>query len=194
MQGFERKVAYFTLRFDAETERSVIDLWIALAEEGIELVGLTGHRPHITVSAYETEDAESYVPMLEEFARNTARFPVRFGSLGVFSAKGVVFLAPVMTNALHAFHGSLLAYLGGSGRPAVRHQELLPDRWIPHCTLADGADPGTVAQIVTFCARRWRPIEGWIEGIGILVPPDTTDLYDVSFARKAALNEARGSL
>jgi hypothetical protein len=104
MQGCERKAAYFTLRFDAETERSVIDLWIDLAEEGIELVGLSGHRPHITASAYETED------------------------------------------------------------------------------------------VVTFCARRWQPIQGWIEGIGILVPPDTTDLYDVSFARKAALNEAWGSL
>lgn len=186
MPGFERHGAYFTLRFDAQTERSVIDLWIALAEEGIELVGLTGHRPHITVSAYETEDVDSYFLPLAEFARHTARFPVRFEALGAFPAHGVVFLAPVVTDALRSVHRSLLAHLGGSGRPAVRHEELLPARWMPHCTLADGADPGTMAHLVTCCARQWQPIEGWIEGVGILTPPDTTDLYGVTFGTDAA--------
>ena len=190
MQGFERRAAYFTLRFDAKTERSVIDLWIALAEEGIELVGLTGHRPHVTVSAYETDEVESYFPLLDEFARTTAKFPVTFGALGVFPANGVVYLAPVVTDALCAVHRSLLAHFDGPGQPPVRHEALLPDRWMPHCTLADGADPGTVAQIVTFCARKWQPIEGWVEGIGVRVPPDTMDVYDVSFADRAARNEA----
>jgi hypothetical protein len=182
MQGFERKAAYFTLRFDAETERAVINLWLALAEEGIELVGLSGHRPHITVTAYETEEVESYFPLLEKFGRHTARFPVRFGSLGIFPANGVVFLAPVMTDELRAVHRSLPAKLGSSDRTSVLHHELLPDRWTPHCTLVAGADPGTVAQIITYCTRRWQPIEGWVEGFGILTPPDTTDMYDVSFA------------
>jgi 2'-5' RNA ligase len=190
MQGFERKVAYFTLRFDAETERSIIDLWIVLAEEGIEPVGLTGHRPHITVSAHETDYVESYFPMIDKFARKTAKFPITFGAIGVFPASGVVFLAPVVTDALRAVHRSLLAHLGGPGRPPVLHAALLPDRWVPHCTLADGADPGAVAQIVTFCARKWQPVEGWVEGIGIRVPPDTTDVYDVSFADGIARNEA----
>jgi hypothetical protein len=49
-------------------------------------------------------------------------------------------------------------------------------------TRSCGADPGTVAQIVAFFTRTWQPIEGWIEGIGIRVPPDTIDMYDVSFA------------
>ena len=99
MQGIEPKIAYFTLRFDARTERSVIDLWIAMAEEGIELVGLSGHRPHITVSAYETDDVESYIPQLAWIAE-TARFPLRFEAIGVFPHNGVVFpristLAPI---------------------------------------------------------------------------------------------------
>ena len=186
MQGFERKVAYFTLRFDAHMERRIIDLWIALADEGIELVGLTGHRPHITVSAYETDEVESYIALLDAFARETARFPVRFGAIGVFPVNGVVFLAPVVTDALHAVHRSLLTRLGGQGRPAVHHEALLPDRWTPHCTLADGADPGTVAQIVTYCSRAWQPIEGWVEGIGVLVPPERTDLYDAPFGNEIA--------
>ena len=190
MQGTEPKTAYFTLRFDIATERSIVDLWIALAEEGIELTGLSGHRPHITVSAYETDRVESYFPLLDEFALKNAKFPLTFGAVGIFPANGVVFLAPVVTDALHAVHRSLVAQLGGPGRPPVRHAALLPDRWIPHCTLADGADPGTVAQIVTYCARRWQTIEGWVEGIGIRVPPDTTDVYDVSFTDRAVQKEA----
>src|SRR5947209_13465929 len=162
MQGFERKAAYFTLRFDAETERAVIDLWLALADEGIELVGLTGHRPHITVSAYETEEVELYVPLLEDFGSHTTRFPVRFGSVGVFPDNGVVFLAPAVSDALRAVHRSLLAQFDGPGWPPVLHEELLPNRWVPHCILGAGADPGTVAQIVSYYTRRWRYIEGWI--------------------------------
>jgi hypothetical protein len=186
MQGTEPKTAYFTLRFDAATERSIVDLWIALAEEGIELVGLSGHRPHITVSAYETNGVESYFPLLEEFGQKTTTFPLTFGAVGIFPANGVVFLAPIVTDALRTTHRSLLVQLGGPGRPPLRHAALLPERWIPHCTLAAGADPGTVAQIVTYYARRWQTIEGWVEGIGIRVPPDTTDVYDVSFANRAA--------
>ncbi len=182
MQGTEPKTAYFTLRFDAPTERSIIDLWIALAEEGVELVGLSGHRPHITVSAYETDDVESYIPLLAEFAETAARFPLRFEAIGVFPTNGVIFLAPTVTHALRATHRTLLAHLTGPGRPPVRHEQLLPDRWIPHCTLAAGADPGTVAQVITFLTRAWQPVAGWVEGIGIRVPPDTTDVYDVSFA------------
>jgi 2'-5' RNA ligase len=190
MQGTEPETAYFTLRFDAATERSIIDLWIALAEEGVELVGLSGHRPHITVSAYETDHVESYFPLLSQFAEATTRFPLRFDALGVFPANGVVYLAPIVTDELRDIHHSLLAQLSGAGRPPVRHEALLPDSWIPHCTLAAGADPGTVAQIVTFLTRTWQPIHGWIEGIGVRVPPDTTDAYGVSFANYAVRKEA----
>jgi hypothetical protein len=104
--------------------------------------------------------------------------------VGVFPANGVVFLAPVMTDALRAVHRSLPAELAGSGRPPLLHDELSADRWVPHCTLVAGADPGTVGQIVTYCARRWQPIEGRVEGIGMLTPPDTTDIYDESFANE----------
>lgn len=186
MQGIEPKTAYFTLRFDAATERAIIDLWIALAEEGIELVGLSGHRPHITVTAYEADEVESYIPLLAEFAETTAPFPLRFDAVGVFPNNGVVYLAPTVSEALRATHRSLLAQLGGPDRPPVQHEQLLPDRWIPHCTLAAGADPGTVAQIVTYLTRAWLPIVGRVEGIGIRVPPDTTDLYEVSFSGEAA--------
>ncbi len=174
-------VAYVTTRFDARTERSIVDLWLALAEEGIELTGLSGHRPHITIGAYETDDVAAYCAVLEKFADARDAFLIRFTAIGIFPQYGVAFLAPVVTDALLALHRGVQASVGELGRPPY-HDTLLPDAWTPHCTIVNGADPGTIAQITAYCSRNWRPIEGWVEGLGILTPPDTKDVFGVTFA------------
>jgi 2'-5' RNA ligase len=175
------QIAYVTLRFDASTERAIVDLWLALTADGIELTGLSGHRPHITVAAYDTDDVPSYFSPLERFASGVRAIPLRFNAVGVFPRAGVVYLAPVVTGSLLRLHERLQLALSGEGRPAVHHAALLPESWMPHCTLVSGAAPGTIAQILSYFARTWEPIEGWIEGVGILTPPDIRDCFSVTF-------------
>jgi 2'-5' RNA ligase len=181
MDSSDAQTAGFTLRFDAATERAIIDLWLALAEEGVEPLGLSGYRPHISLAAYETRDPDAYRLLLESFAREITAFPIRFDALGIFPAGGVVYLAPTVSDALFAVHRSLIERLQGAGATPVPTARLGPGEWAPHCTLMAGATPGMVAGAIAFLYRQWRVIEGTVEGIGVLVPPDIRDRYDAPF-------------
>lgn len=170
---------YFTLRFDPATEEAVRGLWRRIASAGIDVAGLTGHRPHITLAGYEIDRAERYRSRLAEFALGVAPFSVEFGHLGVFPDAGVVFLAPTVNQGLLAVHRALVERFASLA--PMKHDQLLPDRWIPHCTLVIGANPATSARVVALCRAAWEPITGTVEGIGALVPPEVVDRYGCSF-------------
>jgi len=169
---------YLTLRFDPATEQAVRGLWRRIASIGIDVAGLTGHRPHITLAGYEIDRAESYRSRLADFALGVAPFSIEFGHLGVFPAAGVVFLAPIVNQRLLAVHQALVEQFAGPALAPMAHDQLLPDRWVPHCTLVSGANPATSARVVALCQDAWEPITGTVEGIGSLVPPEVVDRYD----------------
>lgn len=172
---------YFTLRFDPATEQLVRGLWRRIASIGVDVGGLTGHRPHITLAGYEVDRAEVYRSTLADFALGVAPFSIEFGHLGVFPASGVVFLAPTVNQRLLAVHRALVERFAGLALAPMAHDHLLPDHWIPHCTLVIGADPATSARVVALCRDVWRPITGTVEGIGALVPREVVDRYDCGF-------------
>ena len=173
---------YFTLRFDAATEEAVRGLWRRIASTSIDVAGLTGHRPHVTLVGYEVDRAERYRPPLAKFALGVAPFSVELGHLGVFPHAGVVFLAPTVNLRLLAVHHALVERFAGSALAPMAHDQLLPDRWVPHCTLVSGANPARSASVVALCRDAWEPITGMVEGIGALVPPEVVDRYDCPFA------------
>jgi len=175
------ETVYFTLRFDPATEQAVRALWRRIASIGIDVAGLTGHRPHITLAGYEVDHAERYRSTLAEFALGVAPFSIEFGHLGVFPDAGVVFLAPTVNRRLLAMHRALVERFAGPGLPPIKHEHLLPDRWVPHCTLVIGVDPSESASVVALCQSAWKPITGTVEGIGALAPPEVVDRYDCSF-------------
>ncbi|MDQ2744509.1 MAG: 2'-5' RNA ligase family protein [Chloroflexota bacterium] len=166
---------YFTLRFDAATEEAVRGLWRRIASSGIDVSGLTGHRPRVTLVGYEVDRAERYRSALAEFALGVAPLSIEFGHLGVFPDAGVVFLAPTVNQRLLAVHRALVERFAGLAR--MKHDQLLPDRWVPHCTLVIGVDPAISARVVVLCHDVWQPITGTVEGIGALVPPEVVDRY-----------------
>jgi len=170
---------YFTLRFEAATEQAVRGLWRRIASADIDVAGLTGHRPHITLAGYEIDRAERYRSTLTDFALGIAPFSIELGHLGVFPDAGVVFLAPTVNQRLLAMHRALVERF--AGLPPMKHDHLLPDRWVPHCTLVIGADPATSVRVVALCQDAWKPITGTVEGIGALVPPEVVDRYDCPF-------------
>ncbi len=51
----------------------------------------------------------------------------------------------------------------------------MPDKWIPHCTLATRLLTADVLRVVAICQMHWYPPEGGIEAIGIRVLPDLDD-------------------
>jgi len=176
---------YFTLRFDPATEQAVRDLWQRIASTGIEVAGLAGHRPHITLAGYEVDRAERYRATLADFALSVAPFSVELNHLGVFPDAGVVFLAPTVNQRLLAVHRALAERFASPGLAPMKHDHLLPDRWVPHCTLVVGTEPAALATVVALCQSIWEPITGTVDGIGALVPTEMVDRYDFPFAGAA---------
>jgi 2'-5' RNA ligase len=174
-------IVFFTLYFDRTLEGQIYDFGTLLADQGIDTNGLTQHRPHITIAAYEVLDVALYQAELAQFAVTRTQFPIRVHYVGVFPEASVVFLAPQMTAALFTLHQQLTTYFADVGRVPLRYENLFTDHWIPHCTLAVGLESEHLARAITVCQQQWQPLTGIVEGVGLLVHPETVDRYQYSF-------------
>jgi 2'-5' RNA ligase len=168
-----------TLRFDAATELAVRDIWARIAGAGFSVAGIHGHRPHISIAAYDVESAETARSILHETLRDEFSFPIRLHALGVFPERRVVFLAPYVTDALISLHARVLDRFAAHGHNLV-YDHLEHNGWIPHCTLCVDVPPEHVAPVVDLCARSWQPITGTVEAVGLLIPPATEDFAEIA--------------
>ena len=174
---------FLTLYFDSATERAIEGLWAVLTGAGFAVPGVHGHRPHITLAAYDTAESTPYQHLLEDFTPTQRAFPLRLHALGVFPETGVVFLAPRVTTPLLRLHTALIHACGALGAAPLKYAHHLDKNlWTPHCTLARGQTAPEVASILTTCIAHWQGIEGMVEGIGVLIPPAAVDLAQYAFS------------
>jgi 2'-5' RNA ligase len=170
------------LRFDEQMDRDVRNVWQAMAAEGIAVAGGKGHRPHVSIAAYDVDDVQHACDTLDGVIRRIERFPIRLHSLGIFPERRVVFLAPHMTAALYDLHRKVLQAFVNAGYPPVVYEHLEADKWTPHCTLVADVLPYDTLRAVDRCLQTWQPITGWVEAVGLLVPPATDDVYESRLA------------
>jgi 2'-5' RNA ligase len=161
----------FNLTFDDATEHAIRTIWHRLAALGLVVGGLTGYRPHITLAVYEDSDSSGYETPLVSLAATTPVFPVRLDSLGIFPEAGVLFLAPRMSQALFSLHRQVLYAFEALDRSSVISDLLLPDRWMPHCTLVGRLTPAQLLTAIEACQRNWTLIQGNAVGIGMRLWP-----------------------
>jgi 2'-5' RNA ligase len=167
-----------TLRFDETATKQVIGLRGLLRQEVPIPPELEIHRPHVTLAGFPLTDVVDVKAVLKAVASGIAAFSVRLDSIGIFPEGGTVFLAPRITAALLQLHSHSLR-IGTSfmGDP-LHHEHALPDRWMPHCTLATQLPPANVSRAVHVCLQHWQPISGVVEAVGALVLPSTVDLCE----------------
>jgi 2'-5' RNA ligase len=176
----------FNLTFDAGTEQAIRALWQHIDEEEIPVRGLTGYRPHITLAVYEVNRIDPYEAKLSPVASALDPFPVLLESLGVFPEHGVVFLAPRMSQRLFSLHRTVIEAfltLNDSDRSLLVGDFLLPDRWVPHVTLAGSLTRPQVLKGLAICLQQWAPIQGYATGIGMRLFPDPADYRYYPFHR-----------
>jgi 2'-5' RNA ligase len=152
------------LCFDAETERAVLGVWEAVrAVSGNSVLFDLRARPHVSLAVYPEGARGPLEGAVAGF--RAAPLPFVLASAGTFpGAEGVVFLAPVMDEALLRLHDAWHALAPGG--LAYYH----PGAWAPHCTvgfrLADVV-PALAA------ASALLPIRGRYESIVLIeVDPD----------------------
>lgn len=134
-------------------EARVQALWQALAEAGISgTMTAAGIRPHITLGGFDGPLPPRLCEELGQLAARTAPLAVTFAGIGVFAGEDVLYLAPVVTMEMLAFHAQLHACLEGLG--VAQAEYYLPGHWVPHCTLAIGLPPDKIAGVLDLCRRR----------------------------------------
>ena len=122
--------------------------------------------PHLTFAIADQVNVFSVKQLLTDLAGQSPAVRVRFDSFGVFPGeKRVLFLAPVVTAELLAFHGRFHRAFGSH----AWHQSdfYLPDNWVPHCTIASELSAGTFARAAEACFNDEFPREARLTHISL---------------------------
>ena len=154
----------------------------------MDVPGASGHRPHITLAAYETDDIPALHACLAAFAATHAPFPLRLHALGVFPEARVLFLAPRVTRRLLMLHAALLEAVQATVATPLKYAHNLGiESWTPHCTAAIAATNDALSQVFQQALESWEPLEVVVEGIGVVAPPATSDYAHYAFGKPATM-------
>ena len=165
------------LFIDPASDTVVRSVWKELASTGkTSYMHDSGNRPHFSLAIYSELENTVCQGRLQSFAEQLPPFGLIIQSLGLFhSDKAVMFLAPVVTARLLDLHlrvHQLLQDIGTS--PAANY---LPERWTPHCTLANHISTSLVSQVVEVGLRLPFPLSFHIEEIGVIEYPPVKHLF-----------------
>jgi 2'-5' RNA ligase len=149
------------LCFDAEAERAVVGVWESVrAVSGSSRIFDLAGRPHISLAIY-LEGARGPLEKTVAALRATP-LPFVLASAATFpGAEGVVFLAPVVDDALLRLHREWHSLAPG-GMEVYR-----PGAWVPHCTVGFNLAGAALAPAVA-AARAALPIRGRYESIALI--------------------------
>ncbi|KPU26288.1 hypothetical protein TR13x_10765 [Caloranaerobacter sp. TR13] len=153
------------LYVDTESSKTIDEICNKLASEGISID--KGTKPHISLAIYEDIPIESFKKELQMFSYKTKPFDITLSSVGMFVTESIViYLAPTVTKELlgiHSeFHNSFKKYRSKAW------DYYLPNRWVPHCTLAMNLNDEMVNKTINICRGLELPINVKINKSGIL--------------------------
>src|SRR4051812_24333924 len=156
------------LYFDPATERILRDLRSALTAAGVRpVLDEIGDRPHISLAVFSQIDPDQLLPGLENFARDLDPMPLTLSAVGSFpTAEAVLFLAPAITQELMDVHWDFHQMI--AGLKLHPHAYYLPDRWVPHCTIAQNIQPELVPTAFDLARKSFKPISGKLTEIGLV--------------------------
>lgn len=154
--------------FDAETEQIIKDIWTELREKSISFYAdeVVDRKPHITLASYHSLDKLRFIEKLDDFYENKPEIDISFNSIGSFLNTGILYFSPNVTKNLIEFHENFhIQFKHFNDNPKSIY---LPEKWIPHCTLANRLSPDKLVEAYNYCLYRNDTIVGKIRGIGII--------------------------
>lgn len=157
------------LYYDEETEKKLYQLAEGLADNGITAKFLEWKtRPHLTLACFNDVNETLCTERLKSFADNHKRMPAYIGSIGMFNDSKTVFVSPVMNRGMYQFQYELHNSL--SDFDTQGWEWYLPDRWVPHCTVALTREDGAEAffRASDYILREFEKISGEFTSIGLV--------------------------
>lgn len=154
--------------FDAKTEQIIKDIWTELREKSISFYAdeVVDRKPHITLASYHSLDMLRFIEQLDAFYENKPEIDIRFNSIGSFLNTGILYLSPHVTKNLIEFHENFhIQFKSFNDNPESVY---LPEKWVPHCTLANRLSMDKLVEAYNYCLYRNDRIVGKIQEIGII--------------------------
>lgn len=157
------------LYYDKETEKQLFALSKKIADEKISTKFLEWKtRPHLTLACFNDVDENYCIEKLRRFAQSHKVMPAYIGSIGMFNDTKTIFVSPIMNSIMYQFQRELHEELNDFDSNGW--EWYLPDRWVPHCTIAMTGDDESEAffQASNILLREFRKISGEFVAIGLV--------------------------
>jgi hypothetical protein len=156
------------LYFDPQTERTLLDLRKTLTAAGVKpVLDEIGDRPHISLAVLSQVDPDELLQELKDFAADLDVMPITLSAIGSFpTADAVLFLAPAITQELMDVHWDLHQLI--ADLKLHPHAYYMPDRWVPHSTVAQNIQTELVPTAFDLCRKSFKPINAKLIEIGLV--------------------------
>ncbi|WP_045520794.1 2'-5' RNA ligase family protein [Neobacillus niacini] len=154
--------------FDEKTEQIIKDIWKDLKELSISYYAyeVENRKPHITLASYNSINIAEYVQQMDVFYKDKLTIDITFNSIGSFMNSGTLFFSPTVTKDLFDLHFN-------------HHKEFeqfnddpnslyLPDRWIPHCTIANRLSLEELSEAFNYCSKRNKTLFAQIKELALI--------------------------
>ncbi|WP_422660601.1 2'-5' RNA ligase family protein [Paenibacillus sp. EC2-1] len=154
--------------FDEQTEQMIRNIWDELTERSISFYAdeVVDRKPHITLASYNHFIKSDFIKQMDDFYNNAPELDISFSSIGSFLRSGALYFTPIVTRELLDFHSNHhKRFVLFNDDPESLY---LPDRWIPHCTIANRLSPEKLAEGFHYCSRRNDAIYGKITEVAII--------------------------
>jgi 2'-5' RNA ligase len=154
--------------FDEETERLMKEIWKELSEKEISFYAdeVEDRRPHLTLASYNDIDKHEFMKRMDTYYTAENRIDITFSTIGSFLHSGTLFFSPTITTKLTDFHRKHHEYFKSfNDNPDSLY---LPEKWIPHSTIANRLSPEKLSEAFHFCVYRNTTIRAKINEIAVI--------------------------
>lgn len=171
-EDFLPNIYTIALLFDAVAEETLRHAWAEVAlKAGLpdKMTAMTGSRPHISLGGFDKGHLDQVVSRLAGLAARQAPFDVRFESLGIFSARGILFFGPAVNRSLLDIHEKCHAGLATLVQGWAPYY--LPERLVFHSSINLGLNRDELLRAVSAAMDFPLPFGARAESLGLLKLP-----------------------
>ena len=167
--------AVLQLFFDEDTDAFFRSLWQKIKDADLPSPLLErGATPHITLSFGDNVNVDSLISSLDRRLSGKFTFELVFVLLSTFAnEKGVIFVAPVVTEKLLDLHHEVQNEMSNHASTSAYSQI---DRWFPHCTLTMQLNPLQLLDGFRLLGNLQLPVSGRGEQVSLLKYPSLKEL------------------
>jgi 2'-5' RNA ligase len=165
------------LYFRQEHEKKFLEIWESLATEHLSTNLVEAEiKPHITLAIYDELNCQNCEPQIKEIASKSPPLKFQITHLGLFTKPDpVVFAAPTFTQEFLGFHQHIHEVLEPESKSPW--EMYLPDRWVPHCTLALGFKFKDLGRIFEKCLALDLPMDVEVDQVGVVEFQPMKDVF-----------------